>query len=99
MKISNNKIKINKVINRFLPINKSVLKRLESEPKITDFTIIKLLGIGTFSKVYLAQHNKTKAQYAIKTIDKRNIENKNEKEYLKREAEIMYRINHHNIVK
>ena len=57
MKISNNKIKINKVINRFLPINKSVLKGLESEPKITDFTIIKLLGIGTFSKVYLAQHN------------------------------------------
>ena len=99
MKISNNKIKINKVINRFLPINKSVLKGLESEPKITDFTIIKLLGIGTFSKVYLAQHNKTKAQYAIKTIDKRNIENKNEIDYLKREAEIMYRINHPNIVK
>ena len=99
MNISKNKIKINKVINRFLPISQSVLKGFEREPKITDFTIIKLLGSGAFSKVYLAQHKKTKAKYAIKIIDKRDSDNISEKEYFKREAEIMYKINHPNIVK
>ena len=92
-------LKINKVINRILPITPSVFKGLEPEPKITDFTIIKELGGGSFSKVYLAQHNITQAQYAIKAIDKRNQENMSEKEYLRREAEIMYRINHPNIIK
>ena len=93
------KVKINNVYNRFLPITQSVLKGLEPEPKITDFTIIKILGEGSFSKVYLAQHNQTQAQYAIKAIDKRNQENVEEKDYFKREAEIMYRIHHPNIVK
>ena len=93
------KVKINNVYNRFLPITQSVLKGLEPEPKITDFTIIKILGEGSFSKVYLAQHNQTQAQYAIKAIDKRNQENVEDKDYFKREAEIMYRINHPNIVK
>ena len=93
------KVKINNVYNRFLPITQSVLKGLEPEPKITDFTIIKILGEGSFSKVYLAQHNQTQAQYAIKAIDKRNQENVEEKDYFKRESEIMYRIHHTNIVK
>jgi aurora kinase len=93
------KIQTNKVLNRFLPITQSVLKGLEPEPKITDFTLIKELGEGSFSRVLLVQHNITQAQYAIKAIDKRNQDNIVEKDYFKREAEIMYRINHPNIVK
>ena len=93
------KIQVNKVLSRFLPITKSVLNGLEPEPKITDFTLIKELGEGSFSRVLLVQHNITQAQYAIKAIDKRNQDNIEEKDYFKREAEIMYRINHPNIVK
>ena len=93
------KIRTNKVLLRFLPITKSVLEGLEPEPKITDFTLIKELGEGSFSRVLLVQHNITQAQYAIKAIDKRNKYNKEEKDYFKREAEIMYRINHPNVVK
>ena len=93
------KIRANKVFERFLPITQSVIKGLEPEPKITDFTIIKILGEGSFSRVYLARHNKTQAEYAIKAIDKRNADNIEEKDYFKREAEIMYRINHPNVVK
>ena len=92
-------IRVNKVVSRFLPITKSVLEGLEPEPKITDFTLIKELGEGSFSRVLLVQHNITQAQYAIKAIDKRNKDNVEEKDYFKREAEIMYRINHPNIVK
>ena len=99
MKHIKKKIRTNKVVSRFLPINQSVLEGLEPEPKITDFTLIKELGEGSFSRVLLVQHNITQAQYAIKAIDKRNKDNIEEKDYFKREAEIMYRINHPNIVK
>jgi serine/threonine protein kinase len=90
---------MNKVVNRFLPITKSVLNGLEPEPKITDFTLLKEIGEGTFGRVLLVQHNLTQAQYAIKAIDKRNKDNIDEKDYFRREAEIMYRIYHPNIVK
>ena len=96
--VPNSKL-LNPVVNRFLPIPESVLKGLEKEPKITDFTLIKELGVGSFGRVLLVQHNQTQAQYAIKAIDKRNTTNIQEKSYFKREIEIMYRIHHPNVVK
>ena len=69
------KIEKNNVKNRFLPIPETVAKGLEPEPKITDFQIVKELGAGSFGHVYLVTHKATKAQYAIKAIDKRNKEN------------------------
>ena len=97
--MSANKIEINKVKNRFLPISESVAKGLEPEAKITDFQIIKELGAGSFGHVYLVTHKATKAQYAIKAIDKRNKANQEEKPYFRREIEVMYKIHHPNVVK
>ena len=97
--MSSNKIQINNVKNRFLPIPESVTKCLEPEPKITDFQITKELGAGSFGHVYLVSHKTTKAQYAIKAIDKRNKANKSEKPYFRREIEVMYKIHHPNVVK
>ena len=93
------KIEINDVKNRFLPISESVQQGLEPEPKITDFTISKELGAGSFGHVYLVTHKKTKANYAIKAIDKRNKSNIEEKPYFRREVEVMYKIHHPNVVK
>ena len=93
------KILKNNVIDRFLPIPQTVLKGLEPEPKITDFTLIKELGVGSFGRVLLVQHNVTHAQYAIKAIDKRIKDNIEEKPYFRREMEIMYQIHHPNVVK
>jgi serine/threonine protein kinase len=93
------KIEVNNVKNRFLPIPESVAKGLEPEPKITDFFIIKELGSGSFGRVYLVTHKKTKAQYAIKAIDKRDKTNIEEKPYFRREVEVMYKIHHPNVVK
>ena len=93
------KIELNEVKNRFLPIPESVAKGLEPEPKITDFTITKELGSGSFGRVYLVTHKKTKANYAIKAIDKRNKSNIEEKPYFRREVEVMYKIHHPNVVK
>ena len=95
-----NHVSQNKVFNRILPINKSVELGLESEPKISDFTMIKELGEGSYGRVLLVQHNRTNATYALKAIDKRllliNIDERNQ---FLREVQIMYKIHHPNVVK
>ena len=97
--MNSNKPEQNTVKNRFLPIPQSVLKGLEPELKIKDFQIQKELGRGSFGRVFLARHIKTKAQYAIKAIDKQNRTNIEEKPYFRRELEVMYKIHHPNVVK
>ena len=74
-----NQITKNNVANRFLPIPENVLRGLESEPKISDFILLKELGAGSFGRVLLVQHKITQAKYAIKAIDKRNTANIQEK--------------------
>ena len=94
-----NKIVLNQVKNRFLSIPESASKGYEPEQKISDFELIKDLGAGSFGRVYLVSHKKTKCQYALKAIDKKNKSNIEEKPYFRREIEIMYRIHHPNVVK
>ena len=53
-------MELNNVEKRCLPIPESVQKGLEREVKITDFEILKELGIGTFGRVYLVRHKVTK---------------------------------------
>ena len=96
---SSKNVKRNNVSNRFLPIPESVLKGLESEPKISDFIFIRELGVGSYGRVILVQHKMTQVNYAIKAIDKRNKVNIEEKQYFRREIEIMYRVHHPNVVK
>jgi len=90
---------LNDVKNRFLSLPISSVAGLEHEPQISDFEFIKNLGIGTFGKVDLVSHKKTKAKYALKYIDKTDPENLEEKANFNREVEIMYKLNHPNIVK
>ena len=93
------KIKINKVTNRFLPLTESVISGLEPEATIKDFTILSTIGEGSFGKVFLVSHNKTKSKYAIKRISKLDKNNQEGKTYFKREIEIMYKIHQNNIVR
>ena len=90
---------INKVSERFLPIPESVNKCLEREPVIDDFELVKQLGEGSFGKVILFRHKVTKVLYAIKGIDKTKKSNSDMVQYFQREVEMMYKINHPNIVK
>ena len=90
---------LNDVKNRFLVLPKSAVEGLEHEPKKSDFNIIKELGEGSFGTVNLVSHKKTKAVYALKAIDKSVPENIEQKANFNREVEIMYKLNHPNIVK
>ncbi len=96
---SNKRIITNPVKNRFLPLSDAVLLGLEPEPKKTDFIIKREIGSGSFGRVYLASHIKTKVDYAIKVIDKRNKTNIDGKPYFHREIEIMSKIRHPNCVR
>jgi len=85
--------------DNFLFLSLSVSEKLEEIPKISDFNLISNIGSGGMANVKLYEHKQTKAQYAIKLIDKIKIENKAHKELFAREVEMMYKINHPNIVK
>ena len=93
------KANLNDVKNRFLALPRSAAEGLEHEARKSDFEFIKELGTGSFGQVYLAKHIKTKAIYAIKSIDKHDPLNLEEKASFAREVEIMYKLNHPNIVK
>ena len=90
---------LNDVKNRFLSLPRNATEGYEQEPIISDFECLKELGIGSFGKVYLVYHKVTKAKYALKTIDKLDEVNYEEKSYFAREIEIMYKLNHPNICK
>ena len=98
MNIINTKF-LNDVNNRFLPLPRNATEEYEPEPKVTDFDKIKELGVGSFGKVYLVSHKKTKHKFALKSIDKLDEVNYEEKSYFSREIEIMYKLNHPNICK
>lgn len=83
----------------FLPMCPSVLAKKEPEPSINDFELLADIGSGGYGKVFLYRHKMTKCEYAIKQIDKSKFKTPPEKEMFIREVEIMYSINHPNIVK
>ena len=85
-------MELNNVKSRFLPLSPSVQKGLEPEAEIKDFEIIKEICNNT----YLVKHKATKAEYAIKALDKRApyIEKPNFKE-----LDTLYEVNHKNLVK
>jgi aurora kinase len=91
--------KLNNVKNRFMPIPESVEKNLENEPKITDFEILKELGSSSCGSTYLIRHKVTKAEYALKAIDKRYKSNIEEDPFFRKGGEIIFKIQHPNMVK
>ncbi|KAL8214102.1 hypothetical protein R6Q57_003551 [Mikania cordata] len=62
------------------------------------FEIGKLLGHGSFAKVYLARNVKTNESVAIKVIDKEKIMKGGLIAHIKREISILRRVRHPNIV-
>ncbi|OAY24962.1 CBL-interacting serine/threonine-protein kinase 12 [Manihot esculenta] len=62
------------------------------------YEIGKLLGHGTFAKVYLARNVKTNESVAIKVIDKEKILKGGLIAHIKREISILRRVRHPNIV-
>lgn len=64
------------------------------------FQCTKLLGEGSFAKVYLANRKETGSKYAVKTLSKEVLLSKPKgKQALVNEIEVMYEIDHPNIIR
>ena len=66
--------------------------------KLEDFMMLKIVGKGTFGKVFKVQHNVSKKIYAMKCIRKDVILKNENMDSLKLEKEILYEMNHPFIV-
>jgi serine/threonine protein kinase len=66
--------------------------------KLEDFIIMKMVGKGTFGKVYLVQHLHKKKIYAMKCIRKDIVIDNEQFENIKLEKDILYTIDHPFIV-
>ena len=65
------------------------LKEEQQHLKIEDFTIIKVIGIGTFGKVKLVKKNDTGEILAMKSIRKQNIIENNNVKHIMAERKIL----------
>ncbi|KAM0048929.1 putative protein kinase CAMK-CAMKL-CHK1 family [Helianthus debilis subsp. tardiflorus] len=82
-----------------MPANSPATTRKEGQELLLNrYEIGKLLGHGTFSKVYLARNIKSNEYVAIKVIDKEQILRGGLISHIKREISILRRVRHPNIV-
>ncbi|KAL4446866.1 hypothetical protein ABPG74_014838 [Tetrahymena malaccensis] len=65
---------------------------------VSDFTIVKELGRGSYGVVYRAISNINKKEYVVKKINIKHMSNKHQKEALK-EAQILRKVRHENIIR
>jgi len=74
------------------------IKEENEDAALEDFKIVKMVGKGTFGKVFLVQHYANKKFYAMKTIRKDVILENENIDSLKLEKEILYEVRHPFIV-
>lgn len=60
-----------------------------STAKITDFDLLKVVGKGSFGKVYLARHKGTQKHYAIKVLQKKAVMKRNEVKHIMSERSVL----------
>ena len=76
----------------------NIMKANKNEYKIGGYLIKNNLGEGTFGKVKLGIYIKTGEKVAIKIINKKKLKEKNDQIHLKREIDLLQKINHTNII-
>ena len=67
--------------------------------KLEDFNIIRLIGIGTYGKVYVASRDSSDKLYAVKVLKKSSINTKVLKKSINTERTLLANINHPFIMK
>jgi CRP-like cAMP-binding protein/tRNA A-37 threonylcarbamoyl transferase component Bud32 len=70
------------------------LKCLDTSIKFKDLKRYRILGVGTFGKVWLVQHRRSKRPFALKCLNKREIMRYHQVEGVIREKNIMSSLDH-----
>lgn len=73
-------------------------KKYQDKPVIEDFMIEKKLGGGRFGTVYKVQHNKTRAIYALKKVEKKILKDNMFIEQFIQEVKIQSHMKHQNVM-
>lgn len=71
-----------------------VAVKLDRSLKLKDLIKVRILGVGTFGKVWLVSHKRTQTPYALKMLAKREIIGHHQVEGVIREKNIMSSIDH-----
>jgi serine/threonine protein kinase len=74
-------------------INLSFLKEKKNRPKITDFELGEIIGIGNFGKVYKAWNKKTEKFVALKALIKEGVAGMKHVDHVINEREILFYLN------
>jgi serine/threonine protein kinase len=77
---------------------KLIFTKQKDQAQLQDFLILKMVGKGTFGKVFLVQNAFTKNFYAMKCIRKDTIIDNEQFDNIKLEKDILYNIEHPFIV-
>ena len=72
----------------------TISKKLDKSIKLKDLIKFRILGVGTFGKVWLVSHKKNGKAYALKMLNKREIIGHHQVEGVIREKNIMASISH-----
>ena len=82
-----------------ITIKKVMAVKSEVEITMDDLTMVRILGAGTFGKVWLVSCKKTKDSYALKVQNKKDIIDYNQVDGVIREKDIMTKIHHPFLIK
>ena len=104
LKLLNENMKIEKCYNNTLTLYKSLIKNQNSNSnifsgKIENYHITKELGKGSYATVKLATHLITQKKYAIKIYTKKSLLNKQKRNTVKNEIDILKQLDHIHIMK
>lgn len=61
---------------------------------IEDFTLLTVIGKGTYAKVILVKHKKSEEIYAMKILKKKLIAEKKQEEHIKTERDVLANMDH-----
>lgn len=74
-------------------------RRQQVKTSVRDFTTLKMLGEGSYGKVLLVQHKRTKKYYAMKVLKKKDIRKHGQVAHTISERRILERMQHPFIVR
>ena len=81
-------------ITRLGKATQAMTTKIDRSIEFKDLVKFRILGVGSFGKVWLASHKKTGKPYALKMLNKREIIENNQVEGVIREKNIMTSIDH-----
>jgi len=84
--------------NLDMPMMQSQPRSSQKRVGLDCFKIIKVIGKGSFGKVFLARERKSKQLYALKVLTKENIVKRNQVEHTKTERNVLGYVKHPFIV-